>query len=55
MDASPQTAGGADVARWRLSACDFPGCEHEPVAGAPMCHLHRRVSVSRTGSWLEAG
>lgn len=35
--------------------CDFPGCEHGAVTVTSMCELHRRVTVSGTGSWLEAG
>lgn len=38
-----------------LAECDFPGCGREAITDAPMCDVHRRVSVSRTGSWLEAG
>lgn len=55
MNASPRTTGGAAAARSGRAACDFPGCEQRAQADAPMCHLHRRVTVSRTGSWLEAG
>lgn len=35
--------------------CDFPGCEQGAVTVTSMCELHRRVTVSGTGSWLEAG
>ena len=35
--------------------CDFPGCEQGAVTVTSMCELHRRVRVSGTGSWLEAG
>jgi hypothetical protein len=38
----------------RAAGCGFPTCEHEPVTAQGMCELHRRVVISRTGSWLEA-
>ncbi len=34
--------------------CFFPTCDGEPVTETGMCDLHRRVGISRTGSWLEA-
>lgn len=39
----------------RFSSCGFPDCDGPALAGAVMCERHRRVSVSQTGSWLEAG
>ncbi len=36
-------------------ACQFPACEAEVATDATMCEGHRRVAVSQTGSWLEAG
>lgn len=48
-DAGP--AGGPS----RLAAgCGFPTCDRESVTDHGMCDLHRRVVISRTGSWLEA-
>ncbi len=47
-----------DSTRFPLAAartCQFPTCEAEAVADTAMCEGHRRVAVSRTGSWLEAG
>lgn len=38
-----------------VRACLFPSCEAEAVTDAAMCEGHRRVAVSQTGSWLEAG
>jgi hypothetical protein len=35
--------------------CGFPDCGRETAAGSAMCQRHRRVRVSSTGSWLEAG
>jgi len=37
------------------ATCAFPACDGEAVTTAAMCESHRRVTVSRTGSWLEAG
>ena len=35
-------------------ACGFPKCDRDPVTEQGMCDVHRRVVISRTGSWLEA-
>lgn len=35
--------------------CAFPTCEADAAGDAPMCAGHQRVTVSQTGSWLEAG
>lgn len=37
------------------ATCAFPACEGEAVTTTAMCEHHRRVTVSRTGSWLEVG
>jgi hypothetical protein len=37
------------------ASCAFPACEDEAVTTTAMCEHHRQVTVSRTGSWLEAG
>ena len=34
--------------------CGFPACDRDSVTEHGMCELHRRVVISRTGSWLEA-
>jgi hypothetical protein len=34
--------------------CRFPSCEERAVTAGGMCHVHRLVVVSSTGSWLEA-
>lgn len=39
----------------RTGECGFPECEHPAVTAAGMCEQHRRVAMSTTGSWLEAG
>lgn len=35
--------------------CLFPTCEAAAVTETAMCEGHRRVAISQTGSWLEAG
>lgn len=55
---SPRTTGGAAPLRavpLRSGCCEFPDCEEGPVTSTGMCESHRLVSVSSTGSWLEAG
>jgi hypothetical protein len=49
--------GSAKVPQLRPSngECEFPECEEPVVTEAGMCERHRRVRVSGTGSWLEAG
>jgi hypothetical protein len=49
---TPGTSPGRVVP---LRFCGFPECEEDAVTNTGMCESHRRVSVSGTGSWLEAG
>jgi hypothetical protein len=37
------------------TGCWFPTCDQAAVTETGMCDAHRRVAVSSTGSWLEAG
>jgi hypothetical protein len=37
------------------ATCAFPACEGAAVTTTVMCDHHQKVSVSQTGSWLEAG
>lgn len=39
----------------RTGECFFPDCEDPAVTDSGMCEQHRRVAMSTTGSWLEAG
>lgn len=49
------TARITDHTAANAPTCAFPACEGEAVTTAAMCEHHRRVTVSGTGSWLEAG
>ncbi len=49
------TAGLTDHRSAPAATCAFPACEGTAVTTAAMCETHRRVTVSQTGSWLEAG
>lgn len=51
MPTTKLTDGTAAVA----PTCAFPACEGPPVPTTVMCEHHRLVTISRTGSWLEAG
>ncbi len=56
MAAAPSYDGGPAGGPSGLPAgCGFPSCDGEPVTDHGMCDLHRRVAISRTGSWLEVG
>ncbi len=44
-----------DRAAVPTATCAFPACDGQPVTTTSMCQHHRQVTVSRTGSWLEAG
>lgn len=49
------TGGNGGVTRMPKADCGFPTCDERAVTDTGMCELHRRVHVSTTGSWLEAG
>jgi hypothetical protein len=50
-----RTVGLTEHAAAEAATCAFPACDGEAVTSAAMCEGHRRVTVSQTGSWLEAG
>lgn len=39
---------------WTRDACVFPGCDEPPTDDRETCALHRNVTVSSWGSWLNA-
>jgi hypothetical protein len=54
MGAGSNDAGPAGGPDGPAAGCGFPDCDRAPVTEHGMCDLHRRVVLSRTGSWLEA-
>ena len=51
---APLEKGPAGGATGIAACCGFPTCDRDSVTEHGMCDVHRRVAVSRTGSWLEA-
>jgi hypothetical protein len=54
MGAGSKYDGGPAGSKGAVAGCGFPACDRDSVTEQGMCDIHRRVVISRTGSWLEA-